>query len=634
MGRIESQAKQAYGELHQAQSALAASDFKESEEQFAAAAATLGAARRQLDEALSASRYVLETLDVTGTVASGGRLLKAAEKVTAAGGSIAEGLQMMAEAKAVEGGEENNLVAALQAAGEKFRVADGALEEAEEALKGVKTESLPQEVRAQAEQLKNLLPPVREPLKAFVRESGLLLKILGSDRQRQYLLLFENNNEQRPTGGFIGSLALVNVDRGRVEDVNVQTVYDPDGQLKEFIAPPDPLRSIVDRWYLRDANWFVDWRVSAKKIAALFEKEGGPTVDGVIAITPDVIERLLEITGPIEMPQYGVTVSKDNFVPLTQEEVTYNYDKDANKPKQFLADLAPTLLTRVFTAQSKDSLKLLRALSGSLREKHILIYLHDREEQQRAEEAKWSGVWPKAAAGFLSINNANIGGHKSDQFIEQEVDYRSDIKDNGDVEVMLTIRRTHHGPEEKLPYEYPEGEDPALKDNIVYERVFVPSGAELLEAKGFTRAADIPHFITPRGDMKLVADEDVAEWQRLQAVDESGTTLGREAGYDYFANWQITKPGETTIGLYRYRLPKAAAMPSLWRPATTYSLFVAKQPGDTRTSVRTEVHLPQNLTIRHTVPQDGITLTQPGTATYRGALKEDLAEGVVMSSPD
>ncbi|MAF80675.1 hypothetical protein CL628_01540, partial [bacterium] len=449
--------------------------------------------------------------------------------------------------------------------------------------------------------------------------------------EREYLLVFQNNHELRATGGFIGSIGLVHVDRGVLEDIDVQTVYDPDGQLKEFIAPPDPLTPITDRWYLRDANWFIDYTVSARKIADFFEQEGGSTVDGVIALTPDVLQGMLEITGPIEMPTYDVTVTADNFAAVTQEQVTYFYDKELNRPKQFLADLTPILLNRVLASEGRDPLAVLGIFTRLLQEKDMLVWLRDEDEAARIARLGWDGALPEEHPGLLSVINSNIGGHKSDQFVDQEIDYRTSVQGDGVVEATVTIRRTHNGPTEALPLEYPDGENPAYKDNVIYQRVLVPAGATLLEARGFTPAADVPRHTFEQLPVELVADPDVAEWQRTQQAHSSGTVVGREAGYQTLANWTITKPGETTILFYRYRLATKVAAPNFVDPAKTFSVYVAKQPGDARSTLRVEMRLPDGSVLSHTVPQDGITQTAQNQVTYRGNLTRDIVIGGVWT---
>ena len=79
----------------------------------------------------------------------------------------------------------------------------------------------------------------------------------------------------------------------------------------------------------------------------MYEKSGGPTVDGVFTVTGNVMEALLGVTGDIEMPEYDTTVNADNFFEKTQYEVEIDYDKELNEPKKFLADLFPVFVDRL-----------------------------------------------------------------------------------------------------------------------------------------------------------------------------------------------------------------------------------------------------------------------------------------------
>ena len=640
LGSIAAASQAAFEQAWFAGSALAESDFTASAKHFASRETLLEEARAALDAALASARRTLELLDVTGTVASGPHLLAAGEHITRAGGHVATGLKPLREADVTPGEATSalTLAGALDIARAELAQAAAELAQADTALKGVTPAALPAQLQAPVATLQQAVPRSRELLDTFLDQSRILLAVLGAEREREYLLLLQNNHELRPTGGFIGSLALVNVDRGVVEDIDVQSVYDPDGQLQEYIAPPDPLTPITDRWYLRDANWFIDWHLSASKVAEFFEKEGGNTVDGVIALTPTVIEDLLRITGPIIVPGYDQAVSAESFVAVTQDLVTYSYDREANRPKQFLADLTPVLLGNVFSGEASSALAVLDSLSRSLAEKQLLLSFKDETEAAELKRLGWDGSLPAQAQGFLHVNNANIGGHKSDQFMDQELDYRQTMLPNGDVDVVLTIRRTHQGPTEALQLPYPTGENPAFKSNVAYQRVLVPAGAELLEAKGFATLSDVPrpldasvdHHLRASGDNVLDVDRDVAEWQRSIGTHASGTAVGQEAGYTMFANWFVVKPGDTVVGIYRYRLPQHASLPHVLRPAGRYSSYVAKQPGDTRTSLRAELTLPAGRRVLHTVPPNGITQSSPHQVVYRGQLTTDTVMGAVF----
>jgi len=69
--------------------------------------------------------------------------------------------------------------------------------------------------------------------------------------------------------------------------------YDTEAGLTEFIAAPEPLHLVDPLWHFWDANWWPDWEKSAKKLMWFYEKSDGPTVDGVISITPTVIEKII-----------------------------------------------------------------------------------------------------------------------------------------------------------------------------------------------------------------------------------------------------------------------------------------------------------------------------------------------------
>ena len=633
LGRVQEQAELALSRAGNAQAALAEANFAESEAAFADAEALLSTARGELDTALSTSRHVLQVVDVTGTVRSGEALLTGGEALTQAGQHISRGMAALLAAEVLPGEaapKGATLVDAIEATRGEFIQAQTLLESAEKDFSRVASPLLPESVRADVERLSASVPTVRAAVEQFINQTDTLLFLLGAQRERQYLLLFANNHELRPVGGFIGSLGLISVDRGAVEEVDVQTVYDGDGQLKEFIAPPDPLTPIVNRWYLRDSNWFVDYSVSAAKAAQFFEKEGGPTVDGVILLTPDVIRELVGVAGPIEVPGYDVTVSGENFTEVTQREVTYEYDRAANRPKQFLADLTPLLLNRLLATDGVKSLEVLSALTRNLARKDMVFYFRDKELQAQVAKLGWAGKLPPAAPGFLLVNNANIGGHKSDQFVDQEIDYRLQLQEDGTAEAVVTIRRTHHGPTEGGAYTYPAGENPAGKDNVVFQRLLAPAGSRLLEAQGFMPSGDIPRLVAPELDAKFVADADVAEWQRAQTRHQNGTILGTEAGYTFFGNWLVTKPGQTTVGLYRYRLPEKFDMPGMLDEAGRVSVYLAKQPGQIRTTLRVEIHLPETLRVHTTAPESGVTPVSDSQFTYRGELSRDVVVGGVF----
>lgn len=499
----------------------------------------------------------------------------------------------------------------------------------EKNLADIQVNSLPVVYQARLPRVQHALAMANTLASSLLHDNNLL-HLLGADRERRYLLIFQNPDEMRPTGGFIGTIGLISVDRGRLQNIDITSVYDVDGQLLEFLAPPTPLKRITPRWFLRDANWFVDFPTSAQKIAEFLEKEKGPTVDGVVAVTPQIVEELLKITGPIEMPQYGIKVDDQNFKATAQRLVTYEYDRQQNRPKQFLADLSAVLLDRLTQQSSGYSAHLLQAAMTMADEKNLLFYFAKESLQEQVRQLGWAGALPADAPGLLYVNNANIGGHKSDQFIQQKIYYDMYLQHNGDVEVLLTIDRTHHGPRQGVGLNYPPEENPAVKDNVVYQRVLVTKPAQLFASQGFTPATHIQPLVEVDPTLPLVNDEDVDVWHSRQELGGSGTVVGEEAGYTYFANWMITRPGETSRGVYRYRIP-AREFSTQNRSLITYPLKIIKQPGDAYSDIRLAIHAPEKWRGMKVIAPPLLKKTASDTqwVIYEGSLTQDLAVGVV-----
>lgn len=403
--------------------------------------------------------------------------------------------------------------------------------------------------------------------------------------QSRILLLLENNNELRPTGGFVGSFASLNIDKGSIKSMKIDSIYALDGQLQENIAPPQPIFNVNSRWYLRDANWFADFPSSAKKLSAFYEKEGGETPDIVIAMTPNLIMDLLRLTGPVEMPKYEVTLDANNFVELTQVVSSDYATMPENKPKQILADLVPVLLDRLAKLTDEQKPELLTALQKNLNEKQILLYSQNPQLQNLYEAFGWSGKVLDTDRDYLSIINANLGGTKSDLAVEQKVKLETEILSNGTIINRLTISRHNRLPEMNQTF------------NDSFIRVLVPEGSKLLENQGFDyKPLDMERPL----DQKT--DDEVMAWQKGTVRDViSGTLIGTESKKTFFGNWQKLTGGQTRDIVLVYQLPFKL------KDVDRYSLLLQKQAGALNESFTQEVRFedrklewsnfqPQNLT--------------------------------------
>ncbi len=583
--------EKALGQFAQAEDNLSNSQFDKAAVDFSEVQQILSDANRDIASIGGNFSEILRFVPGISKIASANYIVSAGEHFSLAGKSLAESAKSLSSvgnpldsANQINQPSLTDLFLNLRRGIEQ---SNGELSAAQDDLDKVNLDDLPTETREQFAQLKNKLPLVNESLKNFLDYSQIFLDVLGYNGPRKYLFLFENNQEMRSTGGFIGSYGILDISNGRVKKLFVDDIYNPDGQLKARVIPPAPIQKMSAVWTMHDANWFPNFPTSAEKVSWFYEKTGGPTVDGVIAVTPELLRDLLVITGPIDMPEYGKTIDANNFVEETQKEVEVDYDKNLNQPKKFVADLTPKILDKVISEKGIASvLKTLQAFNTALSEKHLLLYSRNYNIQKLISDQKWSGEILRADKDYLSVINTNINGFKTDGVIDETIDHKSEIQSDGSIVDTVSITRKHNGGNENYDW--------WNKVNGDWMRVYVPDGAKLLEASGQTR-----EFVPPALDYASLGfkkDPQVqAEDDSARIDEESGTKIYDENNKTVFANWVYVSPGESTTITYKYALPFKLSFDSLQHPADSFSVLYQKQSGSIGSKLVSQVNLPDNL---------------------------------------
>jgi len=461
------------------------------------------------------------------------------------------------------------------------------LDDAAENLNKINVDDIPNDQKYKFVDLKNQLPMIQGFINGMIDNSQIFAEVLGGNGPRKYIFLFQNNQEMRATGGFIGSYGILDIFNGRIRKFFVDGIFNPDGQLTEKVIPPIPIQKISAAWSLHDSNWFPNFPVSAEKAAWFYEKTGGPTVDGVITMTPTVMQKLLEITGPIEMPDYNLTVNSDNFVETVQNEVETNYDKEMNQPKKILADLAPLLLDKIFNAKNVSQIgAVMNALVESLNEKQILIYSKNYDIEKKLSEIGWSGEILKTRKDYISVINSNINGFKTDGVIDETIVHQAEIQDDGSVIDTVSITRHHNGGNSKFDW--------WNKVNADYMRVYVPKGSVLISADGQTREFNSPPLdyasLNFKHDPQIQIEDD-----GIKIDQDSGTRIYDEEEKTVFANWVYVSPQETVVIKYKYLLPFKIFLGNNQKSADTYSLLAQKQSGSLGSKFNLKITYPNSL---------------------------------------
>lgn len=595
--------------------------FAQADEGFDKAVQELGA----LAAVLNAAPTILP-----GTkISAGASLLNAAQEIAQGGERLASGMAA-ADTQPDPGSKINALQAHL---GDALPH----LERATTELNRVSLAAVPSEYRDVIAEAQRSVPQLTSAVRKASAVTTVLNDVLGQTEPKRYLVIFQNNAELRPTGGFMGSFALMDISKGKVTKMEIPGggTYDLKGTTQR-INSPQPLHLINPLWQFQDSNWYADFPTSAKQITWFYNKAGGPTTDGVIAINATLMEELLKVTGPIEMPEYDKVITSENFYAETQRAVEIEYDKDENKPKQFIADLGPKVLDKLMSGGNDQLVKLAGIMDDALLRREVQLWMSDAETQARIQKLGWSGEMKNTTGDFLSVVHTNIAGQKSDRMMSDALEHAVQVLPDGAGIVTLTLTRTHNGV---------KGEQFSGVRNVDYVRFYVPQGATLVEARGFN-APDPKLFKLGKGDE--LEDPALAAEEKSSNVDRaSGTRISVEGNKTVFGNWMMTDPGQSSTVTLVYQLPPGTIavarapegrLASFYgkivgnrRDRMDYSLLLQKQAGTNPMTVTSSIDLPRGFTLSWDSPQR--TKDERGRYTVKAVLDRDaflasVAEGL------
>lgn len=569
-GQVAPELLQAYGQLEQAKADLTALKFAEASSEFSFAEEKFTDAENTTESVggpLLASAVAASP--IPNKARSGIHLIAAGREFSRAGADLSHAAFLIASSN--QSTTSASFASVFSESMREFSDAQTQITQAQGDLALVRIEDIPTAYQTQFSDALAKLNDANSIFQSLGPISDALTTFAGMQNEKSYLLLFQNPAEIRATGGFLGTYGIVKIEQGQVKTMTADGVYDADGQLTTNVVPPYPVETVSTGWSMHDANWFFDFPTSAQKVQWFYEKTGGETTDGVVAVTPKLIEDLLKITGPISMPDYNTTLSADNFEDVVQQQVEVKYDKTQNKPKKILADFMPVFLAKVQDALPTHASDIMQIVTRNLQQKDILLYSRDQNVEQVLDRQGWSGrVSAPVSQGaqdlqdFLGVVQTNLGGYKTDRVVRTTEQSATTLASDGSIHRTVTITRTHQGG--KSAYDYYN------KPNIDYMRLYVPEGAQLISATGFSPQPNIPAFDYAANNFST--DATIATTGLGDKKDSaSNTDIFQENGMQVFGNWLVLNPGETKTVQIEYVLPNTFTAPS------SYSLTMFSQAG-------------------------------------------------------
>jgi len=280
--------------------------------------------------------------------------------------------------------------------------------------------------------------------------------LLGKDSSRQFLLLFQNNGELRPTGGFWTAFGLIKVDNGKITPLGSSDIYALDSIINSKIEAPRAIKAYhidVNYYYVRDMNISPDFPTSIELFLKYY-KQAYPknNVDAVIALDLNVLTDMVKVLGQVGVSGWGNFSAEPDSRCDGCPNIVYQLEELADKPKSyvdtnrkgFLGPIMNSLLSNAMGAEKSKIGPLAQAMFTDINQKHIMFYFPDEEMQKAAELANIAGVITQTDTNtdYFHLNDANMASAKSNLFITQEIKHEITTK-NGTVNHKISITYTN-----------------------------------------------------------------------------------------------------------------------------------------------------------------------------------------------
>ncbi|PIR73676.1 MAG: hypothetical protein COU40_01270 [Candidatus Moranbacteria bacterium CG10_big_fil_rev_8_21_14_0_10_35_21] len=327
-------------------------------------------------------------------------------------------------------------------------------------------------------------PEAKEEYKTLISLADYLLK--KDSKEKVFLVLFQNNLEIRPGGGFIGSFGILKIKDGSVSEFGIHDTGNFDGRIPNEVEAPYPIKETlhVNFWKLRDSNFSPDFPINAKKAEEFYYLgQGEEKFDGIIGITANVLTSFLKATGPIELEGFPGTYKDKDAIVALEYQVEKAFEEQGisrGERKSIMNVLGEKILKKVFTLSNSQKFELAKIILEDLHKKDIQIYSKNNILQEKIQKANWGGEMDQNwNQDYLLLIDANLGAFKSDYYIKRSFDYQIDLTGEKPKAVL------------KITYKHTATQkDFMTKDYLSYLRVYVPEGAWLDQSENF----DNPKF--------------------------------------------------------------------------------------------------------------------------------------------
>ena len=325
-------------------------------------------------------------------------------------------------------------------------------------LGSIETDDLLPQVAEPLAQARDALDEVTAALDAAEDATVLAPEMLGDTGTKNYLLIIQNNAETRASGGIPGALAVLSLDKGKLE-LGAQSSATALGAFNPSISVDDSQTAIFSSRlgkYMQDVNLTPDFPTAANTAQLMWQKKTGQLVDGVISIDPIVLSYILQATGPVAVtgPELAAVkaaglpseLTGSNVVPTLLSDV-YAKIQQPKLQDAYFAGVAKEIFAALSNGRG-DAQGLIGGMTRGTEEGRVLVWSADSSEQAVISKYALSGAisGPSVSPAQYGVYFNDGTGAKMDYYVKRTVQLVKECPADGYEQTKVRITSTNTAP--------------------------------------------------------------------------------------------------------------------------------------------------------------------------------------------
>jgi hypothetical protein len=417
-----------------------------------------------------------------------------------------------------------------------------------------------------------------------------LPRLLGATDEgpKTYVVLLQNEDELRATGGFITGAATVVIQDGKILSYKVEDSLEIDNPDQYYPPAPWQLERYMDasHWVFRDSNWSPDFPTAAKWAEMFIVTGQNYSADGFIGIDQEAVKFILAALGPINVDNVSYPITSDNVISYmrTAKTISTIDNQGVVHRKIFMAVLTEAILQKLEASKGVPWLSLFTNLKRALDERQLLLQLDDSDTSLFLAKLNWDGGVRAHTGDYLLVVDSNIGFSKVNAVVNENLKYEVDLSDLNTPKAILTAAYKNNATgqsECNLKRDTNSSTSQDLYDIQInrclvdYLRVYKSAGVELI--------GSTPHVVPAvemiPGNEAIPAKVDDLNNEDLNGIRVYGTLL-------------LVPRSESLETSFTFKLP--TSMLETTNNLVTYHLHIQKQSGTVALPITIKIDLPND----------------------------------------